>query len=234
MTLLDKHGLPNVTIISQTKLDHTETVYNFEVQDFHTYHIGKYGVWVHNAECCEVNQVVDKTKTLSPASTTPSGRISGKLMDTHGGLVEKRKLSPQQQKMVDEIMKGDKGGEKTEKLTSSILKDSGYKELAGAKYHGGSNKGFDHVIQDTDGTVTIIDSKQLANSGVTKLGTSNAGVQLSENAIRATLPNLPINSPARKAIEKALDSGKLKTAVIVVDKKTGNVLFTPFTVKPKK
>ena len=41
MTLLDKHGLPNVTILSQTKLDHTETVYNFEVQDFHTYHIGR-------------------------------------------------------------------------------------------------------------------------------------------------------------------------------------------------
>ncbi|WP_227512449.1 polymorphic toxin-type HINT domain-containing protein, partial [Moraxella catarrhalis] len=43
MTLLDKHGNPNITIISQTKLDHTETVYNFEVQDFHTYHIGEYG-----------------------------------------------------------------------------------------------------------------------------------------------------------------------------------------------
>ncbi|RKL86942.1 polymorphic toxin-type HINT domain-containing protein, partial [Moraxella catarrhalis] len=37
-------------------LTHTETVYNFEVQDFHTYHIGKYGVWVHNAECCDVIQ----------------------------------------------------------------------------------------------------------------------------------------------------------------------------------
>ncbi|EGE24746.1 hypothetical protein EA1_07012, partial [Moraxella catarrhalis O35E] len=34
---------------SQTKLTHTDTVYNFEVQDFHTYHIGEYGVWVHNA-----------------------------------------------------------------------------------------------------------------------------------------------------------------------------------------
>lgn len=39
MTLLDKHGLPNVTIISQTRLTHTETVYNFEVQDFHAYHL---------------------------------------------------------------------------------------------------------------------------------------------------------------------------------------------------
>ena len=55
MVLLDKHGLANVTIVSQTKLDHTEIVYNFEVQDFHTYHIGKYGVWVHNDECCNVN-----------------------------------------------------------------------------------------------------------------------------------------------------------------------------------
>ena len=53
MTLLDKHGLPNVTILSQTKLTHTDTVYNFEVDDFHTYHIGEFGVWVHNADCCD-------------------------------------------------------------------------------------------------------------------------------------------------------------------------------------
>ncbi|WP_227547665.1 polymorphic toxin-type HINT domain-containing protein, partial [Moraxella catarrhalis] len=70
MTLLDKHGLPNVTIISQTKLDRKETVYNFEVQDFHTYHIGKYGVWVHNADCCEVDQkLIDNlSKPLSKST----------------------------------------------------------------------------------------------------------------------------------------------------------------------
>ena len=33
-----------------------QTVYNFEVQDFHTYHVGEYGVWVHNVECCDVIQ----------------------------------------------------------------------------------------------------------------------------------------------------------------------------------
>ena len=59
MTLLDKHGLPNVTILSQTKLTHTDTVYNFEVQDFHTYHIGEYGVWVHN-DCA--NNALSKFK----------------------------------------------------------------------------------------------------------------------------------------------------------------------------
>lgn len=62
MTLLDQHGNPNITIISQTKLDHTETVYNFEVQDFHTYHIGEYGVWVHNADCCGVGIVYDNIR----------------------------------------------------------------------------------------------------------------------------------------------------------------------------
>ena len=26
-------------------------VYNFQVEDFHTYHVGKNGVWVHNSNC---------------------------------------------------------------------------------------------------------------------------------------------------------------------------------------
>ncbi len=30
--------------------DRAETVYNFEVEDFHTYFVGEVGVWVHNAE----------------------------------------------------------------------------------------------------------------------------------------------------------------------------------------
>ncbi|WP_218004022.1 polymorphic toxin-type HINT domain-containing protein, partial [Psychrobacter phenylpyruvicus] len=38
-----------LTVVSQTKLDKTDTVYNFEVDEFHTYHIGEFDVWVHNA-----------------------------------------------------------------------------------------------------------------------------------------------------------------------------------------
>ncbi|GAB5083158.1 hypothetical protein Osc1_23360 [Hominimerdicola sp. 21CYCFAH17_S] len=26
-------------------------VYNFQVEDFHTYYVGNHGVWVHNSEC---------------------------------------------------------------------------------------------------------------------------------------------------------------------------------------
>ncbi|MPW63159.1 polymorphic toxin-type HINT domain-containing protein [Moraxella catarrhalis] len=73
MTLLDKHGLPNVTILSQTKLTHTDTVYNFEVQDFHTYHIGEYGVWVHNDGCCGVDV---KTSPLPVAGAKRSDKVN--------------------------------------------------------------------------------------------------------------------------------------------------------------
>ncbi|WP_152725926.1 hypothetical protein [Moraxella catarrhalis] len=53
MILLDRNN-QEVEVISQYLLpNHTETVYNFEVQDFHTYHVG---VWVHNADCCGLLQ----------------------------------------------------------------------------------------------------------------------------------------------------------------------------------
>lgn len=58
MRMLDKDGNATATIISQEKLDKTDTVYNFEVQDFHTYHIGEVGVWVHNAQCCDLSPIV--------------------------------------------------------------------------------------------------------------------------------------------------------------------------------
>ncbi|WP_227547729.1 HINT domain-containing protein [Moraxella catarrhalis] len=74
MTLLDKHGLPNVTILSQTKLTHTDTVYNFEVQDFHTYHIGEFGVWVHNAECCGVLSDIDRWSEIRQSVKPPHPR----------------------------------------------------------------------------------------------------------------------------------------------------------------
>ncbi|WP_189493953.1 polymorphic toxin-type HINT domain-containing protein, partial [Formosimonas limnophila] len=34
--------------------DETATVYNIEIEDYHTYHVGEIGVWVHNANCCSV------------------------------------------------------------------------------------------------------------------------------------------------------------------------------------
>jgi hypothetical protein len=39
-------------VVSQEKLARIETVYNIEVDEYHTYHVGKFGTWVHNADCC--------------------------------------------------------------------------------------------------------------------------------------------------------------------------------------
>ena len=101
MTLLDKHGLPNVTILSQTKLTHTDTVYNFEVQDFHTYHIGEYGVWVHNAECCgnHISSIVKQDELL---------------------LREARKLSHQESQGINQMMEQIKKGNENPGIGTSV------------------------------------------------------------------------------------------------------------------
>ena len=57
MILLDRNN-QEVEVLSQFALpNHTETVYNFEVDDFHTYHIGEFGVWVHNDRCCDLSNL---------------------------------------------------------------------------------------------------------------------------------------------------------------------------------
>lgn len=35
------------------KTERVEPVYNFTVDGFHTYHVGEFGVWVHNTNCGE-------------------------------------------------------------------------------------------------------------------------------------------------------------------------------------
>ena len=50
--LLDVNG--NVILVENFDVELTEepvTVYNFQVEDFHTYYVGECGVWVHNANC---------------------------------------------------------------------------------------------------------------------------------------------------------------------------------------
>jgi hypothetical protein len=41
-------------VVSVQEQPQLQTVYNIEVQNFHTYHVGELGVWVHNADCCKV------------------------------------------------------------------------------------------------------------------------------------------------------------------------------------
>ena len=50
----------NILLVENFDVELTEEpvkVYNFEVDEFHTYHVGEIGVWVHNASC-KVNKKV--------------------------------------------------------------------------------------------------------------------------------------------------------------------------------
>lgn len=56
MTLLDRNN-QELTVRQQMLIPHAlHTVYNIEVDGFHTYHVGELGVWVHNANCCDVTR----------------------------------------------------------------------------------------------------------------------------------------------------------------------------------
>ncbi|GAB6141019.1 hypothetical protein JCM14076_17480 [Methylosoma difficile] len=55
-TIVPKKGLPPQLALSAEELRDPKfyfrtTVYNFEVEDFHTYYVGTKGVWVHNTHC---------------------------------------------------------------------------------------------------------------------------------------------------------------------------------------
>ena len=167
-----------------------------------------------------------------PANSTVKGFLNGTKLEATGAKIAMGDLSATQQALVKDIVaNADTAGTKTESLISSILKDAGYTELEGAKYAG--NKGFDHVVKSLDGTVTIIlDSKQIAKSGSVKLGVSSEITQLSEEAIKAVLDNLP-EGLAKVAIENALKNGSLKTAVAGVDKVTKQVVVAPVLVPPR-
>ena len=60
------------------RLDEPETVYNFQVEDFHTYFVGENKIWVHNADYpTSVKQLYDNSK---PGKRT-KGRTEQRIVD---------------------------------------------------------------------------------------------------------------------------------------------------------
>ena len=101
MILLDRNN-QEVEVISQFLLsNHPQTVYNFEVDDFHTYHIGEYGVWVHNADCWgnHISSIVKQDELL---------------------LREARKLSQQESQGINQMMEQIKKGNENPGIGTSV------------------------------------------------------------------------------------------------------------------
>jgi filamentous hemagglutinin len=229
-----EHGMPllgcedqMLRIVSQHKLQQTATVYNIQVDEHSTYHVGTLGVWVHNANCCDLMQ----QNSIQPAT---KGNLSKtKLGQEAISLDTPAVMNPAIQ---DIRINGDITGIKTENLVNKTLEmDPQVTVLPGTKYSG--EKGLDHVIQFVDPAdgvtkTMVIDSKQLARSGSTNLDPEAAGgtMQLSDSSIRTVLSRLADDSPAKDAIEKALKSGTLVKAVAYLDKVSGELRIVRVTV----
>ncbi|MDG6894669.1 hypothetical protein [Volucribacter amazonae] len=97
----------------------------------------------------------------------------------------------------------------------------------------GSNNGFDHVLMGKDGTIIIIDSKQLRNGAIqvsnNAAGNSN---QLSRKWIANVAGKLP-NEDIKKQILQSLDENKMKTIVAGVDKRDGTIKLIPVKIPDK-
>jgi filamentous hemagglutinin len=226
--LLDRNN-NDLYVVSQTLLAKLDTVYNIEVDDYHTYHVGKFGVWVHNSNCCDlVYQNI--------AKETKYGVISNRKLDENALEMDLTSTTSKQAKQV--AQSGDPLGVKTEALFENVVKEQGGKVLSGGKY--GNNNGYDHVIvfKDAQGNTNltmIVDSKQLGRKGI-KLDPKAAGgnMQMSGEWDAAVLAKLDKNSEAYKAITAAQKNGTLVKGAAYVDKGTEKLMLVRIDPTTKK
>jgi filamentous hemagglutinin len=232
MQLLDRHGKP-LHLLKVETTGERATVYNIEVQEHHTYHVGRLGVWVHNANCCDVIGRV-------PTSPSFKGHISKTKLGNSSLDLD---VNANQQLIISDVVaNGDKFGYKTEALLHDVLNSTpGVKVLTGTKYSG--EKGLDHVVQFTDAETgklmtMVIDSKQLAKSGGTGLNPKAAGsaaaeknlMQLSDASLKVIVNRLN-GSIAGNSIDKAMNAGTLLKAVAYVDKSSGQLKIATVNVR---
>ncbi|OOF66089.1 hypothetical protein, partial [Rodentibacter caecimuris] len=179
-----------------------------------------------------LNKVINEVDSI--AVSTDKGFINATKVCSAS--CEIKATSKIEQKLIDDIIKnGDIKGNKTEALIHDLAKRSGYKPLKGGKY--GSNNGFDHVLLGKDGSVVIIDSKQIKNNGAIQVSSKAAKNtnQLSKEWIDVVKEKLSKNDPVRIAIEQAENAGKpIKTIIAGVDKTNNRVLLLPVKIPDKK
>ena len=92
------------------------------------------------------------------------------------------------------------------------------------------------MLVGKDGSVVIIDSKQIKTNGAIQVSSKGAGNtnQLSEKWIKEVVYKLPNNDPVRIAIENTeLQKKPIKTIIAGVDKSNGKVVLLPVKVPNK-
>jgi filamentous hemagglutinin len=158
---------------------------------------------------------------LTPITPSASGGISAAKLNSSSYAITD--LTPAEQSMAQQVvMQGDSTGAVTENLVNAVAERQGLTVLDGGKY--GSNNGFDHVLQNPDGTVTILmDSKQITNGSTTLSQGAGGAMQLTDSWVKNVLGNIDQTSAAYNAIENAMANGTLVKGVAGVDRTTGQV-----------
>ncbi|WP_455046296.1 hypothetical protein, partial [Leptotrichia trevisanii] len=167
------------------------------------------------------------TNSTNSTAFTSNRNISASKISNNGVKLDVPKdLKPQ---ITDIAKNGDFKGFKTEEVVNEILKrDPNLELLDGGKYR--SNNGFDHVFRNKKtGEVWILDSKQIAKSGNMSVSNKGAGGarQMSPDWVRNVSSKLDKNNPVKKAVDEAIDKGKINTGLVGIDKKTGELIFIP-------
>ena len=189
---------------------------------------------VKNTVATKIDDIlsISKQKDISIAKNS----ISGKIVSNDGYKVS-YDIKKYGQEINDIIKNGDATGAKTEKIVDGILRDNPNLEVYNAKY--GGNKGIDHLVYNKKtGEYWVIDSKQIAKtktleSGGIKLlenGAKNER-QLSKKWIEAGADKLPKNEGEH--LKQITKNGNYRTAVIGVNKNTGEIILVPLKVNNK-
>ncbi|SHH62989.1 hemagglutinin repeat-containing protein [Massilia sp. CF038] len=71
-----------LNVVSKRAVGETATVYNIQVHEHSTYHVGKLGVWVHNADCCVLG--AEGGAAIAEAGTAATGRIQSRINVANG------------------------------------------------------------------------------------------------------------------------------------------------------
>ena len=178
--------------------------------------------------------------TRDTVKLTTGSKIGAKFMTENASIIKLKNPKKYTAKIDDIIKNGDPNGVKTEALFDEILKeDSKYIVLDG-KY--GSNNGIDHLFIDQNtGTVWIVDSKQIASAKILEDGSTkvieNAAKkfrQLSPKWVKQMADTFPEGSIEKKILEDAIDQKNIKTGIVGVNKKTGDILVLPVEISNNK
>ena len=189
---------------------------------------------VKNTVATKIDDILSISKQKDISITKNS--ISGKIVSNDGYKVsyDTKKYG---QEINDIIKNGDATGAKTEKIVDGILRDNPNLEVYNGKY--GGNKGIDHLVYNKKtGEYWVIDSKQIAKtktleSGGIKLlenGAKNER-QLTEDWMKAVANNL--HEDEKNLLIRIVDEKNYRTAVIGVNKNTGEIILVPIKVKNK-